>query len=175
MRVVRLSKPTHGNKRRLRPVRYTDAGVLETTTSTKRTTSWIEKDANPSRVKDRSRLLDKMSNCHCRTDTTEQASKSKCFVLHRRAERFHRGTQRSQRKGQDDIFFTREGGEAYLADLPKTEMHRLTAGHFAVEDCLNYISEQIHRFLRRICAQLNRAVKIRANRLTRVGLNCLRF
>jgi pimeloyl-ACP methyl ester carboxylesterase len=48
--------------------------------------------------------------------------------------------------GQDDIFFTREGGEAYLADLPKAEMHRLEAGHFAVEDCLAYISEHIHRF-----------------------------
>jgi pimeloyl-ACP methyl ester carboxylesterase len=48
--------------------------------------------------------------------------------------------------GQDDIFFTREGGEAYLADLPKAEMHRLEAGHFAVEDCLAYISRHIHRF-----------------------------
>jgi pimeloyl-ACP methyl ester carboxylesterase len=48
--------------------------------------------------------------------------------------------------GQDDIFFTREGGEAYLADLPQAEMHRLEAGHFAVEDCLDYIAEHIHRF-----------------------------
>ena len=47
---------------------------------------------------------------------------------------------------QDDIFFTREGGEAYLADLPKAEMHRLEAGHFAVEDCLDYISKHMHRF-----------------------------
>ena len=47
---------------------------------------------------------------------------------------------------QDDIFFTREGGEAYLTDLPKAEMHRLEAGHFAVEDCLDYISEHMHRF-----------------------------
>ena len=30
--------------------------------------------------------------------------------------------------GQDDIFFTREGGEAYLKDLPKAEMHRLDSG-----------------------------------------------
>ena len=36
--------------------------------------------------------------------------------------------------GQDDIFFTREGGEAYLQDLPQAEMHRLDSGHFAVED-----------------------------------------
>jgi pimeloyl-ACP methyl ester carboxylesterase len=48
--------------------------------------------------------------------------------------------------GQDDIFFTREGGEAFLQDLPKAEMHRLEAGHFAVEDCLDYIAENIHRF-----------------------------
>ena len=25
-------------------------------------------------------------------------------------------------------------------------MHRLEAGHFAVEDCLTHISENIHRF-----------------------------
>jgi hypothetical protein len=49
---------------------------------------------------------------------------------------------------QDDIFFTRAGGEAYLQDLPKAEMHRLEAGHFAVEDCLDYISENMHRFYR---------------------------
>ena len=48
--------------------------------------------------------------------------------------------------GQDDIFFTREGGEAYLKDLPIAEMHRLDSGHFAVEDCLNYIAMNIHRF-----------------------------
>ena len=50
--------------------------------------------------------------------------------------------------GQDDIFFTREGGESYLADLPQAEIHRLEAGHFAVEDCLDYIAENIHRFYR---------------------------
>jgi pimeloyl-ACP methyl ester carboxylesterase len=54
--------------------------------------------------------------------------------------------------GQDDIFFTREGGEAFLKDLPKAEMHRLDAGHFAVEDCLEYISENIHRFYRDVVA-----------------------
>ncbi|MBV9938764.1 MAG: alpha/beta hydrolase [Acidobacteriaceae bacterium] len=48
--------------------------------------------------------------------------------------------------GQDDIFFTREGGEAYLEVLPKAEMHRLESGHFAVEDCLEYISEHMHNF-----------------------------
>lgn len=48
--------------------------------------------------------------------------------------------------GQDDIFFTREGGEAYLKDLPDAEMHRLDSGHFAVEDCLDQIAGTIHRF-----------------------------
>lgn len=48
--------------------------------------------------------------------------------------------------GQDDIFFTPEGGEAYLKDLPNAEMHRLAAGHFAVEDSLNEIASGMHRF-----------------------------
>jgi pimeloyl-ACP methyl ester carboxylesterase len=48
--------------------------------------------------------------------------------------------------GQADIFFTPAGGEAYLKDLPDAEIHRLDAGHFAVEDHLDYISEHIIRF-----------------------------
>jgi pimeloyl-ACP methyl ester carboxylesterase len=48
--------------------------------------------------------------------------------------------------GQDDIFFTREGGEAYLKDLPAAEMHRLDSGHFAVEDCIGQIASNIDRF-----------------------------
>ena len=48
--------------------------------------------------------------------------------------------------GQSDIFFTPEGGDAYLADLPDAELHRLTAGHFAVEDHLDYIASQMKRF-----------------------------
>jgi pimeloyl-ACP methyl ester carboxylesterase len=48
--------------------------------------------------------------------------------------------------GQDDIFFTRDGGEAYLKDLQNAEMHRLDSGHFAVEDCLEYIARHIRRF-----------------------------
>ena len=43
-------------------------------------------------------------------------------------------------------FFTREGGEAYLRDLPNAEMHRLDSGHFAVEDCLEQITTNIERF-----------------------------
>jgi len=48
--------------------------------------------------------------------------------------------------GQDDIFFTREGGEAYFKDLPRAEMHRLDSGHFAVEDSLEEIAGNIKRF-----------------------------
>lgn len=48
--------------------------------------------------------------------------------------------------GQTDIFFKPEGGEAYLKDIPNAEMHRLETGHFAVEDHLNYISNNMHRF-----------------------------
>lgn len=32
--------------------------------------------------------------------------------------------------GQNDIFFTPEGGEAYLRDLPNAEMHRLDSGRY---------------------------------------------
>ena len=48
--------------------------------------------------------------------------------------------------GQNDIFFTREGGESYLQDLPDAEIHRLDSGHFAVEDCLDEIASNIYRF-----------------------------
>lgn len=50
--------------------------------------------------------------------------------------------------GEGDIFFTPEGGEAYLKDPPKAEIHRLDAGHFAVEDNLDFISEHMHSFYR---------------------------
>lgn len=48
--------------------------------------------------------------------------------------------------GQSDVFFTPEGGEAYLKDLPNAELHRLEAGHFAVEDHLEFISAKMHLF-----------------------------
>lgn len=48
--------------------------------------------------------------------------------------------------GQNDIFFTPEGGEAYLRDLPEAEIHRLDTGHFAVEDRLDEIAAAIGRF-----------------------------
>jgi pimeloyl-ACP methyl ester carboxylesterase len=48
--------------------------------------------------------------------------------------------------GQDDIFFSREGGESFLTDLPKAQMHRLKSGHFAVEDSLDYIVDKMIAF-----------------------------
>jgi pimeloyl-ACP methyl ester carboxylesterase len=48
--------------------------------------------------------------------------------------------------GQNDIFFTAEGGEAYLKDIPDAEIHRLDSGHFAVEDCLEEIVTNMQRF-----------------------------
>ena len=48
--------------------------------------------------------------------------------------------------GQKDIFFTPEGGEAYLVDLPDAEIHRLDTGHFAIEDSLEPIARHMRRF-----------------------------
>jgi hypothetical protein len=48
--------------------------------------------------------------------------------------------------GQDDIFFTREGGEAYLQDLPHAEIHRLNSGPFAVENHVEVIASNMKRF-----------------------------
>jgi pimeloyl-ACP methyl ester carboxylesterase len=48
--------------------------------------------------------------------------------------------------GQNDIFFTPEGGEAYLRVLPNAQLIRLDSGHFAVEDCRDEIVEAIVRF-----------------------------
>ena len=48
--------------------------------------------------------------------------------------------------GQNDIFFTREGGEAYRYDIPNAEIHRLDSGHFVVEDCIEEIVTIMERF-----------------------------
>ena len=48
--------------------------------------------------------------------------------------------------GPGRLFFTPEGGDAYLRDLPDAEIHRLDAGHFAVEDCLDEIVSGIKDF-----------------------------
>ena len=57
--------------------------------------------------------------------------------------------------GQHDIFFTPEGGEAYLRDLPEAELHRLDSGHFAIEDCLDEIASGMRGFYdRRVAREL---------------------
>src|SRR4029453_14563488 len=48
--------------------------------------------------------------------------------------------------GENDIFFTPDGGRAYLRDLPDAELHMLDSGHFAVEDTLDEIVAHIKRF-----------------------------
>ena len=61
--------------------------------------------------------------------------------------------------GQNDVFFTPEGGEAYLRDLPEAEMHRLTAGHFAVEDSLTEIAEGMNQFYKEKVAGVKKAMR----------------
>lgn len=48
--------------------------------------------------------------------------------------------------GQNDPFFLPAGGEAFLRDLPKAELHRLNAGHFATEDNMPYIVSHMLAF-----------------------------
>ena len=48
--------------------------------------------------------------------------------------------------GEHDPFFTPDGGESYLRDLPKAEIYRLNAGHFATEDNLPFIADHIVSF-----------------------------
>ena len=57
--------------------------------------------------------------------------------------------------GQNDMLFTPAGGDAYLADLPKAEMHRLDAGHFVTEDHLDYIATHVRRFYSDVVAGSN--------------------
>jgi hypothetical protein len=55
--------------------------------------------------------------------------------------------------GQNDIFFTAGGGEAYLDDLPDAEMNRLESGHFAIEDSLDEIVIKIIAFYKKRVAK----------------------
>jgi pimeloyl-ACP methyl ester carboxylesterase len=49
--------------------------------------------------------------------------------------------------GKNDPFFTVEGAEAYLRDIPKAEIHLLDTGHFALEDSCGFIAQHIVRAL----------------------------
>ena len=50
--------------------------------------------------------------------------------------------------GKNDPFFTVEGAQAYLKDLPNAELHLLDTGHFALEEELDFIAERMVEFLR---------------------------
>jgi len=49
--------------------------------------------------------------------------------------------------GKNDPFFTVEGAQAYLRDIPKAELHLLDTGHFALEDSCEFIARHIVEFL----------------------------
>ncbi|HEY2471495.1 MAG TPA: alpha/beta hydrolase [Terracidiphilus sp.] len=49
--------------------------------------------------------------------------------------------------GKNDPFFTVEGAQAYLRDIPKAELHLLDTGHFALEDSNEFIAQRINHFL----------------------------
>jgi pimeloyl-ACP methyl ester carboxylesterase len=49
--------------------------------------------------------------------------------------------------GKNDPFFTVEGAQAYLRDIPNAELHLLDTGHFALEDSSEFIAQQIVRYL----------------------------
>jgi pimeloyl-ACP methyl ester carboxylesterase len=48
--------------------------------------------------------------------------------------------------GKNDPFFTVEGAQAYLRDIPKAELHLLDTGHFALEDSSEFIAQKIVKF-----------------------------
>jgi pimeloyl-ACP methyl ester carboxylesterase len=45
--------------------------------------------------------------------------------------------------GKNDPFFTVEGAQAYLRDIPNAKLHLLDTGHFALEDSCDFIAQQI--------------------------------
>lgn len=48
--------------------------------------------------------------------------------------------------GKNDPFFTVDGAQAYLRDIPNAELHLLDTGHFALEDSSEFIAQQIVTF-----------------------------
>jgi pimeloyl-ACP methyl ester carboxylesterase len=48
--------------------------------------------------------------------------------------------------GKNDPFFTVEGAQAYLRDIPNAKLHLLDTGHFALEDSCDFIAQQIVKF-----------------------------
>jgi pimeloyl-ACP methyl ester carboxylesterase len=48
--------------------------------------------------------------------------------------------------GKNDPFFTVEGAQAYLRDIPNAKLHLLDTGHFALEDSCEFIAQQIAKY-----------------------------
>jgi pimeloyl-ACP methyl ester carboxylesterase len=48
--------------------------------------------------------------------------------------------------GKNDPFFTVEGAQAYLRDIPNAKLHLLDTGHFALEDSSEFIAQEIVKF-----------------------------
>ena len=48
--------------------------------------------------------------------------------------------------GKNDPFFTVEGAQAYLRDIPTAELNLLDTGHFALEDSADFIAQKILSF-----------------------------
>ena len=48
--------------------------------------------------------------------------------------------------GKNDPFFTVEGAQAYLRDIPKAELNLINTGHFALEDSSEFIAQKIVSF-----------------------------
>ena len=48
--------------------------------------------------------------------------------------------------GMNDPFFTVEGAQAYLRDIPKAELNLIDTGHFALEDSSEFIARKIVSF-----------------------------
>lgn len=51
--------------------------------------------------------------------------------------------------GKNDVFFIKEGAEAYKRDVPDAEIHFLDAGHFAVETETEEVGKLILEFLKK--------------------------
>ena len=49
--------------------------------------------------------------------------------------------------GKNDPFFTVEGAKAYLLDIPAAQLHLLDTGHFALEDSVDFIAQEITKVL----------------------------
>jgi pimeloyl-ACP methyl ester carboxylesterase len=55
--------------------------------------------------------------------------------------------------GKNDVIFPADGARAYLADLPRAELHLLDTGHFALEDQGEEIARLMRDFLARTFVQ----------------------